>query len=486
MFRVSPAKYSEGLDALKSACDAADNIAYRTDLLLADFRPLAEGKFGEASAERGAEVGLNAKLLSLSLFALLETMRAGKEKLDAVVAARAELDAVAGSGAAEPTDPVLDAAVNVSDSASILEGSANGMVAALAEASELLVGVGWTGRLPDELAQAADCSAGQLAYAQSAASAYADYAKAVGDFEGALVPRLDPDGFLQVGAAREWAAGEIASGGPGIGEWLATIGDAVDGASGSLGAVGGLLRGFGVAVEGNESALSRAYAAVKGLGPDGTRALAKLLSDEGSMGEFIDDLEEAAQRRGGDLSAAMGDIDWVKFGMDEEVAEALSSGVAQRLDDWSDGAKLLNEIGDETLIAGEKIGKHADRLGKVATGIDLLLTILETGSVGPEVASHVATEGAVIATSNAVGSVAALGVGGVVGGGAIAVGGVAALGAGVVLEKYKDSPEGCDFQRDVDSFFMEAAGFGSVHPNDYFSEAGKREQLAASEGGKDE
>ena len=204
----------------------------------------AEERFGEASAERGAEVGLKAKLLSLSLFALLETMRDGKDKLDAVVAARAELDAVAGSGAAEPIDPMLDATVNVSDSASTLEGSTNGVVAALTEAAELFVGVGWTGRLSDELAQAADCAAGQLAYAQSAASAYADYAKVVGDFEDALVPRLDPDGFLQVSAAREWANEEIAGGGPGIGEWLAAIGDAADGAGGSLGAVGGMLRGF--------------------------------------------------------------------------------------------------------------------------------------------------------------------------------------------------------------------------------------------------
>lgn len=189
-------------------------------------------------------MGLKAKLLSLSLFALLETMRDGKDKLDAVVAARAELDAVAGSGAAEPIDPMLDATVNVSDSASTLEGSTNGVVAALTEAAELFVGVGWTGRLSDELAQAADCAAGQLAYAQSAASAYADYAKLVGDFEDALVPRLDPDGFLQVSAAREWANEEIAGGGPGIGEWLAAIGDAADGAGGSLGAVGGMLRGF--------------------------------------------------------------------------------------------------------------------------------------------------------------------------------------------------------------------------------------------------
>ena len=486
MFRVSPAKYAEGLDALKSACDGADNIAYRTDLLLADFRPLAEGRFGEASAERGAEVGLKAKLLSLSLFALLETMRDGKDKLDAVVAARAELDAVAGSGAAEPTDPVLDATVNVSDSASILEGSANGVVAALVEAAELLVGVGWTGRLPGELAQAADCAAWQLAYAQSAASAYADYAKAVGDFEDALVPRLDPDGFLQVGAAREWAGGEIAGGGPGIGEWLAAIGDAADGAGGSLGAVGGMLRGFGVAVEGNESALSRAYAAVKGLGPDGARALAKLLSDEGSMGEFIGDLEEAARRRGGDLVAAMRDVDWVKFGVDDEVAEAFAKTITIEQEGALEFYRWIDELGDEALITGEKFGKHADRLGKVAAGIDLLLTILETGPVGPEVASHVATEGAIIAASNAVGSVAVLGVGGVVGGGAIAVGGVAALGAGVALEKYKESPEGRDFQRDVDSLFMGMAGFGSVHPNDYFSEAGKREQLAAVERRKDE
>ena len=66
----------------------------------------------------------------------------------------------------------------------------------------------------------------------------------VGDFEDALVPRLDPDGFLQVSAAREWANEEIAGGGPGIGEWLAAIGDAADGAGGSLGAVGGMLRGF--------------------------------------------------------------------------------------------------------------------------------------------------------------------------------------------------------------------------------------------------
>lgn len=80
-----------------------------------------------------------------------------------------------------------------------------------------------------------------------------------------------------------------------------------------------------MAVEGNESALSRAYAAVKGLGPDGAWALAKLLSDGGSMGEFVGDLEEAAQRRGGDLAAAMRDVDWVKFGVDDEVAEAIAS-----------------------------------------------------------------------------------------------------------------------------------------------------------------
>lgn len=338
---------------------------------------------------------------------------------------------------------------------------------ALAEAAELLVGVGWTGRLPDELAKAADCAAGQLAYAQSAASAYADYAKAVSDFEDTLVPRLDPDGFLQVGAAREWAAGEIAGGGPGIEEWLAAIGDAVDGAGGSLGAVGGLLRGFGVAVEGNESALSRAYAAVKGLGPDGARALAKVLSDESSMGELIDDLEEAARRRGGDLAAAMRDIDWVKFGVDEKTAEAIASNAAKKVDVWLPDAEKLSALGDEALAVGEKYGKFADHLGNVAIAIDLVLAGMEAGPVGPEVASHVATEGAIIVASGAVGNVSALGVGGIVGGGAIAVGGVAAHGAGILLEGHMDSPEGRDFQRDVDSFFMEKAGFGSVYPNDY-------------------
>lgn len=122
----------------------------------------------------------------------------------------------------------------------------------------------------------------------------------------------------------------------------------------------------------------------------------------------------------------------------------------------------------------------------MAIAIDLVLAGVEAGPVRPEVASHVATEGAIIAASGTVGNVSALGVGGIVGGGAIAVGVAAALDAGILLEGYMDSPEGRDFQRDVDSLFMEAAGFGSVHPNDYFSEAGKREQLFAAEGGKDE
>lgn len=484
MFRVSPAKYDEGLDALKFACDGADNIAYRTDLLLADLRPLAEGKFGEASAERGAEVGLKAKLLSLSLFALLETMRAGREKLDAVVAARAELDAVAGSGAAEPTDPALDATVNVSDSASILEGSANGVVAALAEAAELLVGIGWTGRLPDELAQAADGASRQVVYAQSVDSAYAEYVSSVEEFEASLVPKLDPDDFLQAEAVEEWALGKMAEG-DGIGRWLGALGDVADAAGDPLDGIAAVLVGFGTAVEGNEVALARAYAALKGLGPDAARALSELLSCGGGD-EFLDALEESFRRRGGDLVAAMGDIDWIKFGVDEEAAETFVSIAMRDADVWSDDAKMLDELGDAAIAAGERFGKYADHLGKVAAGIDLLLAISEAGPVGPEQVSRLVTEGTVLAAAGTIGTLSKLGIGGIAGG---FVTGGAAIGTvylGLKWEQYMDFPEGEDFQRKVDSFFMGATGFGSVRPNDYFSEAGKREQLAAAEGGKDE
>lgn len=60
------------------------------------------------------------------------------------------------------------------------------------------------------------------------------------------------------------------------------------------------------------------------------------------------------------------------------------------------------------------------------------------------------------------------------------LGAVAGVAAGFGWEWYKETPEGADFQRDVDGAFMAASGFGSVHPNDFFSEAAKREQLRAN------
>ena len=485
MFRVSPSEYGEGLGALEAACGGADNIAYRTDLLLADFRPLAEGEFADASAERGAEVGLKAKLLSLSLFALLETMREGKDRLDLVVRARAELDAVAGKGAGGETDPVLDPLVNVPDAATALEGSAKKVATALGDAAGLLAGAGWAGGLADGIARAADRAAYQLSYAQSAGPAYTSYAAAVDGFEAALVPRLDPDGFLQVEAARAWAFGEVAAAGDGIGEWLGAI-DAAAGAAGdSLGGIAGVLRGFGTAVEGNEVALARAYAAVRGLGADGARALSRLLDNEATFREFRTELAGAVRRRGGDLAAAMGDIDWVRFGLDEEAGEALARTITNEQGEALDFYRWIDVLGDEATDAGEKIGKYADRLGRVATCIDLLLAYREAGPVGPEKVSHLATEGAVIAGSGALGDAAA-GVGGVLGGGAVAAGGLAAVAGGLAWEWYKGSPEGGDFQRDVDALFMGAAGFGSARPNDYCSEAAKRGQIAAAGDGKDE
>lgn len=486
MFKVSPSKYGEGLDTLKTVCGGADNIAYRTDLLLADFRPLAEGEFADASAERGAEVGLKAKLLSLSLFALLETMREGKDKLDLVVKARAELDAVAGKGAGGETDPMLDPLVNVSDAATTLEGSAKKVVTALGDATDLLVGIGWTDDLSNEIAQAADRAAYQLAYAQSVGPAYTSYVAAVDEFEAALVPKLNPDDFLQAEATKAWAFGEVAAAGDGIGEWLGAI-DAVAGTAGdSLGGIAGVLRGFGTAVEGNEVALARAYTAIKGLGADGARSLSRLLDNEATFREFRTELAGAVKRRGGDLAAAMGDIDWVKFGLDEEAGEALARGAMKEEEAVAALSSNLSELGSESLEEGEKIGKYADRLGKVATCIDLFLAYQEAGPVGPEKVSHLATEGAVIAGLGALGDTAAADAGGILAGGAIAGGGALVVLGSLAWGEYKGSPEGEDFQRDVDAFFMGAAGFGSVRPNDYCSEATKREQIAAAGDGKDE
>lgn len=486
MFKVSPSKYGEGLDALKAACGGADNIAYRTDLLLADFRPLAEGEFADASAERGAEVGLKAKLLSLSLFALLETMRVGKDRLDLVVKARAELDAVAGKGAGGETDPMLDPLVNVSDAATALEGSAKKVVTALGDAADLLVGIGWTDALSNEIAQAADRAAYQLSYAQSVGPAYTSYVAAVDEFEATLVPKLNPDDFLQVEATKAWAFGEVAAAGDGIGEWLGAI-DTVAGAAGdSLGGIAGVLRGFGTAVEGNEVALARAYTAIKGLGADGARALSRLLDNEATFREFRTELAGAVKRRGGDLTAAMRDIDWVKFGLDKKTGEAFVSTAISDAGGWSDDVKIISELGDAAADAGEKIGKYADRLGRVATCIDLLLAYREAGPVGPEKVSHLATEGAVIAGLGALGDTAAADVGGILAGGAIAGGGALVVLGSLAWGEYKGSPEGEDFQRDVDALFMGAAGFGSVRPNDYCSEETKREQIAAAGDGKDE
>lgn len=60
MFRVSIGSFEDAVGFLEDASSAADNIAYRTDLLLADFRPLAEGSFADASAEAGT--GLASRL----------------------------------------------------------------------------------------------------------------------------------------------------------------------------------------------------------------------------------------------------------------------------------------------------------------------------------------------------------------------------------------------------------------------------------------
>ena len=129
--------------------------------------------------------------------------------------------------------------------------------------------------------------------------------------------------------------------------------------------------------------------------------------------------------------------------------------------------------------------KFAKHLGDVAVGVDLLLACGEAGPVGPERVAAVATEGAVIFASGRVGDFISSGAGvvrgGIVGGFMTPLGAVAGVAAGFGWEWFKSTPEGADFQRDVDGAFMAASGFDSVHPNDYFSEAAKRERLKANE-----
>lgn len=478
MFRVSIGSFKDAVGFLEDASSAADNIAYRTDLLLADFRPLAEGSFADASAEAGAEIGVKAKLLSPSLFAMLETMRDASDALPGVMELRKGVLEAAGTGGA--TDPVLDAGINVEGSAEAASASARGVAAKLEEAEGLLAGIHFPGGVADSLDYAISWVAKQGSYADSAAEAYVAYKGGVESFEAEFAPLFDEDSFLQVDSTLEWCRTEASSGGAGIGVLLGApgaIGDGVDIASGAL-------LGLSRALDGNEAELVQAWEAIKALGADGALALSKALSDEGTLKGLIAAMEANLKDNGGDLIAATKNIDWFGYGLDGDGIEVFVSSAIDDVADWSDGVGGLRKVGKSALASSERLDKFAKHLGDVAVGIDLLLACEEAGPVGPERVAAVATEGAVIFASGRVGDFISSGAGvvrgGIVGGAMNPLGAVAGVAAGFGWEWYKETPEGADFQRDVDGAFMAASGFGSVHSNDYFSEAAKREQLRAN------
>ena len=478
MFRVSIGSFEDAVGFLEDASSAADNIAYRTDLLLADFRPLAEGSFADASAEAGAEIGVKAKLLSLSLFAMLETMRDASDALPGVMELRKGVLEAAGTGGA--TDPVLDAGINVEGSAEAASASARGVAAKLEEAEGLLVGIHFPGGVADSLDYAISWVAKQGSYADSAAEAYVAYKGGVESFEAEFAPLFDEDSFLQVDSTLEWCCAEASSGGAGIGAILGApgaIGDGMDIASGAL-------LGLSRALDGNEAELVQAWGAIRALGTDSARALSKALSDEGTLKGLIAAMEANLKENGGDLLAALKSIDWFGHGVDDGKMESLITNTMRKSGEWSDTFKFLDDVRGAALEAGDSLKCYAKDSSNVAVAIDLLLACGEAGPVGPEKAAAVATEGAVIFASGKVGDFISSGMGavrgGIVGGVMSPLGAVAGVAAGFGWEWYKETPEGADFQRDVDSAFMTASGFGSVHPNDYFSEVVKREQLRAN------
>ena len=478
MFRVSIGSFEDAVGFLEDASCAADNIAYRTDLLLADFRPLAEGSFADASAEAGTEVGVKAKLLSLSLFALLETMRAASAALSDVMELRKGVLEAAGTGGA--TDPVLDAGINVEGSAEAASASARGVAAKLEEAEGLLVGIHFPGGVTDSLSYAISWAAKQGSYADSAAEAYVAYKGGVESFEAEFAPLFDEDSFLQVDSTLEWCRAEASSGGAGIGAILGApgaIGDGMDIASGAL-------LGLSRALDGNEAELVQAWGAIRALGTDSARALSKALSDEGTLKGLIAAMEANLKENGGDLLAALKSIDWFGYGVDDGKMESLITNTMRKSGEWSDTFKFLDDVRGAALEAGDSLKCYAKDSSNVAVAIDLLLACGEAGPVGPEKAAAVATEGAVIFASGKVGDFISSGMGavrgGIVGGVMSPLGAVAGVAAGFGWEWYKETPEGADFQRDVDSAFMTASGFGSVHPNDYFSEVVKRERIGAN------
>lgn len=478
MFRVSIGSFEDAVGFLEDASSAADNIAYRTDLLLADFRPLAEGSFADASAEAGAEIGVKAKLLSLSLFAMLETMRDASDALPGVMELRKGVLEAAGTGGA--TDPVLDAGINVEGSAEAASASARGVAAKLEEAEGLLVGIHFPGGVADSLDYAISWVAKQGSYADSAAEAYVAYKGGVESFEAEFAPLFDEDSFLQVDSTLEWCCAEASSGGAGIGALLGApgaIGDGMDIASGAL-------LGLSRALDGNEAELVQAWDAIRALGTDSARALSKALSDEGTLKGLIAAMEANLKENGGDLLAALKSIDWFGYGVDDGKMESLITNTMRKSGEWSDTFKFLDDVRGAALEAGDSLKCYAKDSSNVAVAIDLLLACGEAGPVGPEKAAAVATEGAVIFASGKVGDFISSGMGavrgGIVGGVMSPLGAVAGVAAGFGWEWYKETPEGADFQRDVDGAFMAASGFGSVHPNDFFSEAAKREQLRAN------
>ena len=478
MFRVSIGSFEDAVGFLEDASSAADNIAYRTDLLLADFRPLAEGSFADASAEAGTEIGVKAKLLSLSLFALLETMRAASDALSGIMDLRRGVLEAAGTGGV--TDPVLDAGINVEGSAEAASASARGVVAKLEEAEGLLAGIHFPGGVADSLAYAISWAAKQGSYADSAAEAYVAYKGGVESFEAEFAPLFDEDSFLQVDSTLEWCRAEASSSGAGIGALLGApgaIGDGMDIASGAL-------LGLSRALDGNEAELVQAWDAIRALGADGARALSKALSDEGTLKGLIAAMEANLKDNGGDLLAALKSIDWFGYGVDDGKMESLITNTVRKSGEWSDTFKFLDDVRGAALEAGDNLKSYAKDLSNVAVAIDLLLACGEAGPVGPEKVASVATEGAVIFASGKVGDFISSGMGvvrgGIVGGAMNPLGAVASVAAGFGWEWYKETPEGADFQRDVDGAFMAASGFGSVHPNDYFSEVVKREQLRAN------
>ncbi|MBE6468389.1 MAG: hypothetical protein E7001_00080 [Coriobacteriaceae bacterium] len=479
MFRVSIGSFEDAVGFLEEASSAADNIAYRTDLLLADFRPLAEGSFADASAEAGAGIGVKAKLLSLSLFALLETMRAASDALSGIMDLRRGVLEAAGTGGV--TDPVLDAGVNVEGSAEAASASARGVAAKLEEAEGLLAGIHFPGGVAGSLAYAISWAAKQGSYADSAAEAYVAYKGGVESFEAEFAPLFDEGAFLQVDSTLGWCCAEASSGGAGIGALLGApgaIGDGMDIASGAL-------LGLSRALDGNEAGLVQAWEAIKALGADGARALSKALSDEGTLKGLIAAMEANLKDNGGDLIAAIKSIDWFGYGVDGDDIEALVSNVPKDKESILNLKQRLTELGGAARESSQRLTYYSKKTGKVAAGIDLLLACGEAGPVGPERVAAVAAEGAVIFASGKAGDFISSGAGvvrgGIVGGFMTPLGAVAGVAAGFGWEWFKSTPEGADFQRDVDGAFMAASGFGSVHPNDYFSEAAKREQLKANE-----